>query len=121
MRTRILQSIVTAFLLSAVAACSSSETSTPAGSPGSCDETAKVGICWDYTGTQFTPTNVQSACPSLATYSPQPCPTANRIGSCSVYTGQPTEQTVRYFSPKFDEAHAKTTCAAQVGGVYTPG
>jgi hypothetical protein len=79
---------------------------------GSCDKSA-LGVCYDYTGSQYTVASVQAGCTALsAAYSAQPCSTANRAGSCTIYKGLPSEQVVRYYKNKFTDSKASLLCTA---------
>jgi serine/threonine protein kinase len=86
----------------------------------SCD-TPSEGLCHDFPGSAFTPDVVKRGCNGTKdVFSTQPCPAANRVGSCRGGTGQSTEQVLRFYSPMFDDAMAKSGCD-MTAGVYTSG
>ncbi len=101
---------------------------TSGSSPGSCNagknacSPGTAFCCADYAGS-FTPATVQSGCSAAAgTYSPSPCTTTNREGSCTLYAGTAAEKTIRYYAG-YDAASSSnpaTNCAA-LHGTYTPG
>lgn len=78
--------------------------------------------CIEYTGSAYTTATGQSACTSSAgTYSASSCTTSGRVGSCQLYSGQPTEQYIRYFTG-YDNTTAQQSCAGfPVPGTYTSG
>lgn len=65
----------------------------------SCNLTAS-SLCRDYTGSLYSTNSVQGICNVIAgaTYSPDPCGLANRVGSCTVSTGATAEFIIRYYS-----------------------
>jgi hypothetical protein len=107
----------------AVTACSSSSSGPSGGGGSAAGSCSIVGgqSCFDYPGSGFSASTVQQTCSAVhGTYSADACPTASRVGSCEVYAGQPSEQTVRYYSSGFTTDQAKANCTAQ-SGTFTPG
>lgn len=97
-------------------------------SAGSCSVTdtgSGFTTCFDYTGSGYTSATAQSACSSTTsgsatgTYSSSACTTTGRIGSCVIYSGQASEQTIRYISG-YDSTTAPAACSA-MSGTYTAG
>lgn len=99
------------------------------GSPGSCNAgknscaTGTQFCCADYAGS-FTAAEVQNDCNDarvMGMYSPDPCPTANLEGSCTLFGGTAAEKTIRYYVG-YDAASMSdpvTNCSA-LHGAYTP-
>jgi hypothetical protein len=82
---------------------------------GSCT-IQKGKTCFDYPGSAYNPTTVQSSCSRInGTYSADACSAAHRLGSCNIFVGQPTAQTVRYYILGFTASSAQTNCLAQSG------
>src|SRR5438067_770014 len=80
----------------------------PVGGPvGAC--TIQGGkTCFDYPGSSYTTASVQTACGRIrGVYSPGACATSDRVGSCKIYVGEPTEQTVRYYTSGFTGERAQ--------------
>jgi hypothetical protein len=95
-------------------------TATASGGPAGACTIQNGKTCFDYPGSSYTTTSVQAACTRLhGVYSPGTCPTTSRVGSCKIFVGQPSEQTVRYFTSGFTAEHAQTNCTAQ-SGAFTP-
>ena len=88
------------------------------GSVGTC--TIQGGkVCFDYPGSSYTTATINSSCPKTGgVRGTGSCPTAMRVGSCTVFGGQGTEQTVRYYAPGFTTQSAETNCKAQSGGAF---
>jgi len=98
---------------------------------GSCTGGLETGCtqelcCQDYRG-NFTSATAQTSCSAIAgTYSPTPCRTEDRVGSCALYQGTVAEQIVRYYAgytflttPPGAESVA-ANCAALHIGTYLP-
>jgi hypothetical protein len=82
--------------------------------------------CQDYRG-NFTSATAQSSCNAIdGNYSTAPCPTANLVGSCSLYQGTAAEQIVRYYSGYVfldnppGAGSVQANCAALHIGTYLP-
>lgn len=87
---------------------------------GSCNFSAK-GFCNDFTGSQYTQAQVQSACKAQGvTFSGGACPDAGRVGSCLVYAGAPTESHYRYYAAfPGGKAAAEQQCKGLLKGTWT--
>ena len=81
--------------------------------------------CFDYTGSGYTTATAQTACSNTnsgtatGTYSTSACTTSGRVGSCKLYSGQVTEEYVRYFGG-YNNTTAATSCSG-FSGTYTSG
>ena len=81
--------------------------------------------CFDYTGSGYTSATAQTACAgttsgsNVGTYSAAACTVTSRVGSCTLYSGQATEQIVRYFGGYINST-AATSCSG-FAGTYTSG
>ncbi len=99
------------------------------GTPSSCDLTKDGGFCveFDASAPEGTARGNCKGAKSTLDYDgvlseTSPCPTANRVGSCTaLVTGVMT--TYRYYAPKWDAATVEQYCA-DIGdgtGVFTKG
>lgn len=119
-----LSTLLTAAAVS-FAGCGSDDPATgPAA--GSCNFVSSGGIttCYEYYGSGYTTATAQTACSNLnsggtATYSTSACPTTDRVGSCRIRAGQPTEEYIRYLTGNTSDA-AEATCTVR-SGTYTAG
>lgn len=87
---------------------------------GSCNNAPK-GFCNDFTGAMYNEQNVQMACKAQSVaYTPTPCPTAGRVGTCLMYAGQPMESHYRYYAAfPGGVAAAEKQCKTQIKGAWS--
>lgn len=84
---------------------------------GSCSATSGgVSYCISYTGTSATMSAIQQGCTSgMGTYQSTDCPTANRVGRCTLPGGNAElTQTANYYAPTTAE-QAMAACTAIMG------
>ena len=93
------------------------------GSASSCDLSADVGYCEDFSATapkDEAKNNCASANSTLGYHGVAnesgPCPTANVVASCNYTTANGVVTVYRYYSPKFTKESAATNCKALPGG-----
>ncbi len=84
---------------------------------GSC-QVASAGFCISYTGSSVTMSAIQQGCTaSMGTYQTTDCPTANRVGRCTLPGGNASlTQTANYYAPA-TTADVMTGCTA-LGGTF---
>lgn len=78
------------------------------------------GACVDYIGSDYDNKNtVTLACESISgTFQESTCTADNRVGSCHLDQGTPTEKMRRYYSPSYSDSSANADCT---DGTYTSG
>jgi hypothetical protein len=103
-------SFIFLFLLLATAGCNNSENSA-----GSCN--TGVGVCYDWTGSGYTASDVEAGCGGM--YSSSPCTSENLVGSCIILEGTISEYITRYYAPTYTAADAQFACTA-LGGTWVP-
>ncbi|MFO0561293.1 MAG: hypothetical protein U0269_24960 [Polyangiales bacterium] len=84
---------------------------------GSCQaNSGGVTFCIDYTGSAATMAGIQQGCSqSMGTYQASACPTANRVGRCTLPNGSAQlTQTASYYAP-MTSADVMAACTAIMG------
>jgi len=73
--------------------------------------------CTDYVGSLWTEASAQENCNQIpgSTFSADPCPTADLVGSCSVNQNEAGEFISRYYSPMFNADSAESSCGLMQG------
>lgn len=84
---------------------------------GSCQSSsAGISFCIDYSGSAATVAGIQQGCSqSMGTYQSSACPTANRVGRCTLPNGTAQlTQTASYYAPATTE-QVMAACSAIMG------
>jgi hypothetical protein len=94
--------LLATMLATLLAACSSSHDNGAGGY--SCDQRASEYACTDWQGIAATDTadlnQLKSDCTSNGgTWSSNACPSANRVGSCTIYDAPPLKTIIRWYPP----------------------
>lgn len=82
---------------------------------GSCTQT-NTGRCQDFTGSGYTSVLVQANCSGGSnSYSEEMCGDVDRLGSCTVNSGDVTEYIIRFYSLSDSLMSAQVACSALSG------
>lgn len=111
----------------APAATQPAATPDPEAKAGLCDASGTVGLCYVFSGEknkeQRAEKGNQMACRIVrGKFTPGgACPTAGRLGKCTIKAGTPEEYVLVYYSGKFDTAKASADCGNPKSSIHIQG